>query len=96
LASISELRGMTVVESFISTNTSTCIDQAESCKDYHDLGRSSSALGAQRFDGLALRDVRTFSRLGCTDSTPPTGTPRIRTGVPTVMPHATGNSRMAW
>mmetsp|Transcript_10577 Transcript_10577/g.29575 ORF Transcript_10577/g.29575 Transcript_10577/m.29575 type:complete len:293 (-) Transcript_10577:273-1151(-) len=38
----------------------------------------------------------TFSRLGLTDSTLPTLTPRTRTVVPTWMPHAKGNSTNAW
>ncbi len=42
--------------------------------------------------GRASASTSTRSRLGCTASTLPTGTPRMRTGVPTVIPHASGNS----
>ena len=59
-ASTSELRGMTMPSSSISTSTST------------------------------------RSRLGRTESTFPTFTPRTRTCVPTWMPHANGNSTNAW
>ena len=43
--------------------------------------------------GVTSTRTSTFSREGLTVRTEPTGTPLIRTGVPTLIPHASGNSR---
>ena len=132
LASIRELRGMTVVASRISTSTSTCGSRYQAEKTdssqrrrqgRHQLGMALAGQGRLRAPAGVEQASRqrsagswqissahlhlptpatcpahppTFSRLGCTESTVPTGTPRMRTGVPTVMPQATGNSRIAW
>ena len=57
---------------------------------------TSELRGILMFTSSTSTSTSTCSRLGRTESTEPTVTPRIRTGVPTWMPQASGNSKMAW
>ena len=59
----------------------------------HETIAEQTGTGCEQWTRLTSTSTSTFSREGFTVSTEPTGTPLMRTGVPTPMPHAKGNSR---
>ena len=72
-------------------NVALCNDGSRTLGQFNEYAASPRDNKLER--PLTSTSTSTFSRDGLTLRTEPTGTPLMRTGVPTVIPQANGNSR---